>query len=215
MKDSLIEAISQFIVPINEPELVKALSLYDSPERRYHNREHILRMLETLNSPEVRKELGVFISVIDLIAVAILFHDIIYSVTAQPEANEDLSAAVGMLGAYNCFGYKNDLELGVIETLILATKHQRPGLTIAAQIVQDLDMMGFADDWAEFRATSENIIAEYAEKFPMRDVVAGRIEFLKKLRHRKVFNTKLFDEQTAKANIVAEIAVLEQRLTFL
>jgi predicted metal-dependent HD superfamily phosphohydrolase len=179
---------------------------YDVPLRYYHNLDHIFYMLNKLSHhmrPKVHPR------DIDEIAVAILFHDLVYDFRAKNGENERNSATIARFHGPQMF---DGIVWSEVSHLILATTHEGgiPDTEHSRQFMCDLDLATFAADYETFHDASLRIVREYENIYPTMDVIEGRMQFLTVWALReKIFYTETFSNQIAHENIQREFAWLE------
>ena len=138
-------------VKIDEPEKSweAIATLHTSPERKYHNIEHIHDCLVKLdawpNKPTA--EVG------DSIELAIWFHDIIFESTRAD--NEDYSAA---LLTHLLRGHPLETEA---VALILATQHKEASGMRPEEIICDIDLSILGSPAAQYQSYADAIRQEY------------------------------------------------------
>lgn len=177
---------------------------YELPWRTYHNIDHVAAMIAIMRQYDPTMEHY------DELAVAILFHDVIYDVRAYPGVNELESASFAIKFGERCFTHIN---WGVVQDLILVTRHKDIPKSPAATLICDLDLMGFSYSFDEFHEIGERIIAEYEYVHPKLTVLKGRRDFLTGFGQReKIFYTTRFSNETAFANIRRELTWLEAEI---
>lgn len=198
--------------------LIEAAELtrrYGEPHRSYHNWQHIERCLIALY--EMRRALER--PEMEAAEIALLFHDAIYVPGAQDSMNERLSATlaerhVAPLGV--------PALLDAVTTAIGATARygelQAPTSRVT-QAVMSCDLIGLADEWPDFRETTEAVIHEFTlprdkggAGYTREQVIAGRREFWRKLlRAGPIYKLPEFETKygaTAARNIAREMAEL-------
>jgi predicted metal-dependent HD superfamily phosphohydrolase len=123
------------------------LSCYREPHRHYHNLDHIAMGLIALKKfPNPLPERAI-------IALAYWFHDAVYDPTGFD--NEEQSAALAASFV------PHELHKRVVQ-LILATKLDHTPSTRSEQIICDIDLAIFGQDWQTYLAYECAIRKEYA-----------------------------------------------------
>lgn len=177
-------------------------NLYSSPNRFYHNLDHVSQVLQVI---ELLRSLALEP---DTIAFAAWFHDVIYD--AKSNDNEEKSAeyAASLL---NYFKLSSKL-INSVTNLILKTKtHRYPDNDIDSQILMDADLSILGADVSNYRRYSQAIRQEYSwvsdESYQV-----GRLKFLQNIlqRPRIYLTDTMFAtlEINARGNIQTEIQYL-------
>jgi len=181
-------------------ELVRA---YGEPARQYHTLEHIAALLQQLDAHKAGLRDA------DGVALAILFHDIVYDPRRQD--NEQKSAALARQHL-TALGFAPSL-IGRVVAYIEATQHGRaidtedPDLAL----LLDLDLSTLAAAPDAYRLYASAIRREYAHvpealyRFGRRQVLQG---FLARAQIYRTPQLAALWEARARANISAEIASL-------
>jgi predicted metal-dependent HD superfamily phosphohydrolase len=189
----------------SEAVLKELLRAYSEPNRHYHTPDHIaslLRQLEEHGLPVVDR---------DAVALAILFHDIVYD--PLREDNEDRSAAVAREQLASA-GFP-DAVVGKVERYIHATKHDKERETTDPDlaVLLDLDLSVLAAAPPEYRAYARAIRREYRH-VPDEQYRRGRQRVLHGfLARKRIFRSDhlyMLWEERARGNIMDEIADLAQ-----
>ena len=163
------------------------MSLYDEPHRRYHNRSHILEMLEAAHRLEV--------TLSPAQALAILFHDAVYVPAAAHGVNEVMSVRLMRVG---CSRMVRDV-VGRAAAIIVDTI-QHVARSEDAKIVLDLDLLRLAAPPVEFERYSRQLLQERRAFVPIQDDAEAWQEFC---RYRRPF----FEKLLARRAIFTEPAV--------
>ncbi|AFZ02334.1 hypothetical protein [Calothrix sp. PCC 6303] len=176
---------------------------YDSPQRYYHNLEHICQMLGTI------AQLQGYAINFPAVQLAAWLHDVIYD--TQGSDNEEKSAifAKELLTNLNVDGE----TIKTVEKLILVTKqHKCDDGDVDSQILLDADLMILAADEKGYQKYAKSIRQEY-DWVATTDYVKGRKQVLQKflLRPRIYKTPQIFTvcEQVARHNIQTEILFLD------
>lgn len=138
-------------IEIDDPtKLWEAIAtLHTSPERKYHNIEHIHDCLEKLDAwPDKPTD-----DACDSIELAIWFHDIIYE--SNRCDNEDSSAAL-----LTHFMRGHSLETEAI-ALIMATEHKEASGMRSEEIICDIDLSILGATKSEYQRYADAIRHEY------------------------------------------------------
>ena len=184
-------------------EMVQA---YGEPHRHYHTLDHIAALMTQLDRH------GADVADRDALALAILFHDVVYDPT-RPD-NEEASAAWAT-ARLEGLGFPEALRAKAAR-YILATRHDRPPDTADAgdadlELLLDLDLSVLAASPDAYRAYAGAVRREYAfvpdglYRPGRRRVLEG---FLRRERIYLTARLRAAWEQAARANLAAEIAEL-------
>lgn len=197
------------------------ITSYSEPGRHYHNLNHIHFLLskvaewETMNQDKKKAS-----AVANGAIQAVWWHDAHYSIWALPGVNEAQSADM-----YRRF---TPIPSQIVYKAILATadhlKDQKHLLATDSvqnetiKLMLDVDLAGFAKDYASVQWDSENVLKELAPKALSRKVLLeGRLRFLERLyqRERLFYTDYFFDthEDKARINIRQSIVDTKQELT--
>jgi predicted metal-dependent HD superfamily phosphohydrolase len=188
--------------PAAEAVLDEVIRAYREPARHYHTLAHIAALLREFeaHSAEVRDG--------DAIALAIIFHDVVYDPRRQD--NEQQSAIVAR-ERLTALGFATSLVQKVV-AYIEATQHGRedfedPDLAL----LLDLDLSTLACAPEAYRLYAAAIRREYGH-VPDALYRVGRRQILQGfLARERIYRTPLLSarwEARARANISAEIAQL-------
>lgn len=196
-------------------------SCYSESGRYYHNINHIKFLLSKLNEwmDSVQSKRNDCIKIYDLTRDAIWWHDAWYSIWDSPGENERQSAELYLIFSKtkNISDITEEEQL-IVKNAILRTKDHLQWQTfnegfvsnMVAQLMLDVDLVGFAKDYESVKWDSENVIKEYEPKGLSREkLLKGRIDFLTKLKDReRIFYTDYFFEKyelLARYNITISI----------
>ena len=182
-------------------ELVQA---YSEPHRHYHTIKHIASLLQLLD------EHGRGVLDRNAVALAILFHDVIYDPARHDNEHASADFASERLAA---LGFPAQL-IAKVKGYILATQHVHSPPTINdvdLALLLDLDLSILAAPPAEYRTYAQAIRREYAH-VPDALYRLGRRRILEGfLARERIYQTEqlhaLWDER-ARTNIAGEIAGL-------
>jgi predicted metal-dependent HD superfamily phosphohydrolase len=187
------------------PPFDALVAAYTSPERHYHNLEHLGEMFRVADrlSPGVEDP--------NALHLAIWFHDAVYDSRAKDNERRSGELAVDLLGP---IGVSSSTIERVVQ-MIWATAHTADGPPPALRDTQvlldaDLAILGASEDrYARYAA---DIRKEYAW-VPAADYRKGRAAVLEKfLAAPRIYQTQtLFEEgeQRARANLRTELALLQ------
>lgn len=179
------------------PEITRR---YLEPHRHYHGLEHPVRMLREAANRKLK--------LTDEQVWAIWLHDLVYEPGADD--NEERSAELAVEWLRNTPWF---CGLPLIERIILDTKDHVPHHERSALVI-DLDLLGFADKWLEYRATTDSIRREF-KHLNDQEWLEGRIAFLGKMKMRDpFFLTEPFGALHIYAirNIRRELLLLQEEL---
>lgn len=196
--DAVANLSNQVPPPANIEEV---LDLYDNPDRKYHNIDHIGTMLIVSKSARPRCTMP------HEMVLAIIFHDAVYD--PRGKNNEELSAELASR-TLTALGVPGP-SLALIENLILCTKHHIPtSLSDSPLIIDaDLSILGSPDDVYEKYARA--IRAEYSFVTD-EDYRVGRTNVLRSFITRdSIYLLPWFRERfedQARRNLELEIAML-------
>ena len=207
-RDALAGALSAANVRTNADLIVSAATVladrYTEPNRAYHDSTHIAAMLYGLDANRASARAA------HEIALAILFHDVVYD--PRRSDNEAASASCAET-AMTSLGFAPQ-QIARVAGLIMATQHgarePAPDDTDCALLLDlDLAILGSAPD--AYRAYAAAIRREYAH---VPDVLyrPGRTHVLKTfLAQPNIYRTPKFRaryEVQARANLAAEVTAL-------
>lgn len=178
------------------------INQYSDKSRYYHNTIHIQKMLDF--SLEFSNE----IKEIEVVQLAIFYHDIIYNSLSKNNETESAALAVQELTKTSFPSEK----IKLIEQFILSTQKHFP-------LIENTDLHYFLDFDLAILGTTQNIYIDYAEKIrkeykwvPDFLYKRNRIKVLEHFLTRKeVYFTEVFKnkyETTARKNMQYEIDVL-------
>jgi len=192
--------------------LTEVFKAYQTPDRHYHNLDHITGSLQLL------AEVSDDIFEPFLVEKAIIFHDKRYNIKAAPHVNEIDSASDAEIWYRETFHLpeRNPFDppnpvLMRLERLILVTAHDplwMPPLTSDEKYMADIDLAGLGSSPEEFAKNSNNVRLEYMD-YSDEDYRQGRIKFLSgMLKRDSIYYTDVFKarcEAQARKNITAEL----------
>jgi len=190
--------------PATETVLGDLVRAYSEPHRHYHTIEHIASLLQLMD------EYGHEVIDRDAIALAILFHDVIY----DPARHDNEHASAHFAGARLATLAFPGRVVAKVKNYILASQHGQAPLTINdtdLALLLDFDLSILAAPPAEYRTYAQAIRREY-NHVPDALYRLGRRRILEGFLARgQIYRTKqlhaLWDKQ-ARANIAGEIATL-------
>lgn len=208
--EAWLRLMQQYRVPeANAKPVFEVLAAaYGSPNRHYHNLEHLDEMFRTV------ERLATFADDLQAVHLAIWFHDAVYDTRAKDNESRSADLAVKLLEPIGVL--RSELEIAT--RLILATAHLANPLPCvdrptALLLDADLAILGAAPH-RYFRYAAD-IRAEY-QWVPDADYRAGRCKVLEAFLARpRIFQTNAmhaeFDEH-ARTNLKAEFENLQANL---
>lgn len=182
------------------------LLAYSTPNRYYHNLEHIYQVLEVIQTLKNQTQ------DLKIVQLAAWFHDIVYDTTVKD--NEDKSANY----AVECL-----LSLSIppdviknVKRLILTTKnHQAFSNDYDAQVLLDADLAILGSNSSDYRNYTQAIRNEYIW-VPELEYFAGRQLVLQNfLQRQNIYFTEIMQqtkEKNARKNLQAEIEEINLKL---
>jgi predicted metal-dependent HD superfamily phosphohydrolase len=171
---------------------------YGEPWRKYHNFDHIGKMLADAREWQHALRLDITNAPLE---VAILFHDIIYDVTRKD--NEEASANLLYRVSRSCF---LDVNISDVASLIMATTHTGGLVDKTDQFIADLDLLGLSAPYDEFVINVDNIKKEYLRSYTEEEYYHGRMKFLNDMLVRPSIYYLFKDRnKLAKENIIKEM----------
>lgn len=183
------------------------ISRYTESQRHYHTTSHIAAMLLCLSHHE---------SVDDRLAVelAIFFHDWIYDPASKTNELDSIAEFERFAGQVLIDGAVRRRVVSMIEATI---KHQMPEKTSAEdssdmELFLDFDLKVLGLDWNEYELYAKQIRKEY-RCYDDAAYCSGRVKVLRQfLGREKIYFSETYykqNEETARQNILREIALLE------
>lgn len=174
---------------------------YSSPNRYYHNLEHIEHVLKTIDLHNQTR---------DLVAVqfAAWFHDAVYDSHRQDNEEKSADYATALLTS---LGIPSNI-IATVNRLILNTKyHQAASDDIDSQVLLDADLAILGDTPNKYHKYALAIRQEYAW-LSKAEYIAGRKRVLQRFlqRHRIYFTEPMFQtfELSARNNLEQEIQAM-------
>jgi predicted metal-dependent HD superfamily phosphohydrolase len=181
------------------------ITRYREPHRHYHTAKHLLDVLTMID--QLADDHDLF-----LVQLAAWYHDAIYVVPAGQLSNEEASARLA-LRELSLVGLEQE-DLNQIARLVRLTETHLPGpRDPEGELLCDADLSILASDPAQYADYVAAIRAEYAQA-PEEQFLAGRLAVLSELADREIFRTRKGRQlsDAARANVVAEIAAISERL---
>jgi len=176
--------------------------LYEAPDRRFHNLDHIRDCLRRFD------EVSLLLEDPDAVEVALWFHDAVYDVGTT--TNERRSAELFLaLSAGARFGFRHH-----VCGLIMATRHARRIHGNDRSFMVDIDLSGFGAPWEEFMRNGARLREEAAHQTDDQ-YLAGQVVFLGRLHLRpQFFFTDYFRDRyegQARENLARILAELARK----
>ena len=206
-----LSAISSYITPENASILWQDIAMrYNEPQRAYHSLQHIQQLFGQFD--QVKNNLHEP----HIIALALLYHDVIYEPTRSDNELKSAEYAVESLT-----GYLSAEQCQHIYTLIMMTaSHQidkwsnkvkeREEYSDAAYLL-DMDLSILGSSWSVYEHYAHAVRQEYAHVLDG-DYRVGRMAVLKELlAHPTLYLTDYYYERLekqARKNIEHEITLL-------
>jgi len=190
-------------LPIKRDGVEIAVKALTEPHRKYHNVDHIERMIELAlrEGYSVEKDPRMF--------EAIVFHDVVYY--PQSKINEELSALV-----YRSICLDPSDRYTVMEAIWATIDHTNPANTEYEEVpwildFLDYDLEGLATNFYE---NSRKIYYEFRPYVTDEEFFDGRLSFFKKMiASKSIFHNHPEWEEPARKNIQGEIDRMEAMLT--
>ena len=179
---------------------------YSSPNRFYHNLEHIHHVLEVIKSLESQAQNPTNVQ------FAAWFHDIVYDSRAKDNEEKSADFAVECLSSLS-------IPLSVIKNvkdLILTTKtHQASINNYDSQVLLDADLAILGSNYPQYCKYCQAIRHEYAWVVESEYLKARRQILENFLQRKYLYNTELMQqsrEEIARNNILIEIDTISWNL---
>ena len=176
---------------------------YTSPNRHYHNLEHIRQCLALFE--QVRNQF----TDAQAVELAIWFHDSVYDPTRSDNEERSADWADGRL--MECGATQEQIDR--VRNLILATKHNTAPTDQDARLLVDIDLAILGSDRELFDAYERAIRQEYAH-VPDETFASGRSQILERFLARPhIFLTDYFGnalERRARSNLTKSIERLRR-----
>lgn len=176
-------------------DFLDLIEAYNEPHRHYHNFTHIAQMFEWAKEYEIQ--------LTDEQKLAILFHDVVYSVGKKSFSNEHLSA----ICAYDYCHEKYGNEFAkTVKRIILDTENHIPTIELSKSVL-DLDLLPIAlsETYEENGRKIRMEFKDYSDK----EFNNGRIEWIESMLNRQRIFTGCFAncdfEEYARFNLTNEL----------
>lgn len=181
------------------------LARWSQPHRRYHNLEHLARVLDGVD------EFGGHAEDLAAVRFAAWFHDAIYDCSAGGEANEELSAQLAET-ELPPLGVPDERVTEVARLVWLTRGHEVDRGDRNGAVLCDADLVVLGGAPGEYAAYTRAVRAEYAD-IPDELFRHGRAAILLSLLELPaLFRTAVARDRyevRARENLAAEISVLE------
>jgi predicted metal-dependent HD superfamily phosphohydrolase len=169
---------------------------YGGPGRYYHNLNHVLDVLKTVES------LSSHAKHLHAVKLAAWLHDVIYDSRASDNEERSAEYAVRLCEELSI------LDGSLVASLILKTKTHDAGADTDGQVLLDSDLAILGAAAADYRDYADNIRREFAW-VPEAEYRKGRWQVLEKFLERPtIYHLLRHLEVPARRNLVAEIAQL-------
>jgi predicted metal-dependent HD superfamily phosphohydrolase len=196
--------------PVELPVVEKIFQLlvkaYCSPERHYHNLEHIYDVLTTIH------RLQEYTQNLAAVKLAAWFHDVVYDTMAKDNEERSAEYAGVLLSELGI----SATTINMVNRLILNTKHAQTDVEDAdSQVLLDADLAILGATPEKYQRYARAIRQEYDWVTEI-DYILGRQQVLDKFYQRQqIYLTPLMFEQaenSARVNIKTEIENLQFNL---
>lgn len=196
------ELLSAFGIPEEAATFDALVAAYSQKHRHYHTLKHIEHCLREF---EPVKELAHEPAEVEL---ALWFHDAVYETRASNNEERSADWACELLNRHGV----DPERVERVRTLILATRHEAPAITLDAQLLVDVDLSILGADEVTYAEFEKNVRQEYCW-VPSILFRRKRAEILESLLARpQIYNTAPFHrlEQPARRNLTAAISGLRR-----
>ena len=180
--------------------------MYQESGRYYHTEEHIDRCLQQLDeaAPHITD------AIVRCSELAIWFHDAVYKPGAKDNEFES-----SQLFSQFASGVVPPAVVNQVNAAIMSTVHaELPGDEVS-NLVVDVDLSGFGQQWSGFLADGENVRKENSHQSDFQYAHAQTV-FMKRLLNRgKIFSTRYFyqlHEAQAQNNIKQQLEIYQTQL---
>lgn len=177
------------------------LQAYAEPQRHYHTLEHLdacLRHLAAMRTLARRP---------DEVALALWFHDAVYTIGATDNEQRSADWAHAALRAHDAGADVADR----VHALVMVTRHDQPPRTADEALLLDVDLAILGAPAAVFDAYEQQIVREY-RAVPAAAFRSNRRRILQSFLERpRIYHTARFHdtrEAMARANLSRSIAAL-------
>ena len=159
---------------VSKQETDRIVENWTAPGRFYHGLSHLNHIVADIAS---RPEGTWNVTDRQLLVLAAVFHDVVYSITAADNEEASVAYARSVLGPR----YIRDKELDRLEVIILATKDHT--LPIEDPLAREFAMMDLYPllelDLAGMVKYERGVFREY-QRYPLKDYIAGRVQVLRR-----------------------------------
>ena len=174
---------------------------YTSKGRYYHNLQHIDSIFKELKAVEN------VINDIEVLALSVFYHDVIYQSTAKDNEEKSAKLAIKRLTQ---IGYNSE-KINKISEQIIATKSHKISVDLDTNFLLDADLSILGKDWDDYEIYIKQIRKEYSI-YPDFFYKPGRKKVLEHfLKFPQIFKTEFFIEKyetQARHNLKREIELL-------
>jgi predicted metal-dependent HD superfamily phosphohydrolase len=189
--------------PADMALLESVLGGYAEPQRHYHTLEHLdacLRHLAAQRSLATRP---------DEVALALWFHDVVYTIGATDNEQRSADWAHAVLLAHGA-----DAEVAQrVHALVMVTRHDQPPRTPDEALLLDVDLAILGAPPAVFDGYEQQIVREY-QAVPAAAFRSNRRRILQSFLDRpRIYHTAQFHdarEAQARTNLQRSIAALSR-----
>jgi predicted metal-dependent HD superfamily phosphohydrolase len=200
IKDAVFEELIKFAVPsLNRYDVLRTISKYNEPWRRYHNAGHIIKMFNL--APKMP---GLLSSTEQsLLNMMIIFHDVEYKLGREAGWNEQESAdyATEVLERSGELPtHILQVRIGIIATITHSLDEVPKKLQELVGFLIDTDLLaGLGTNQEEFAHNSLRIMLEHSPCYTSKEYRQGRREWAQRMLGReKIFVTERFSERYEK-----------------
>lgn len=144
-KNSVIQQLG-----ISNEDIAKCLSMWQQPHRHYHGLQHLVRLLDAIDSASCDEQVR------DKLKVIALFHDVVYNPLEQNNEEQSIAVFKGML---KCV--EPDLIASIVEA-IADTKHHHLAKSILSFYFCSLDLIDLTEaDYGVLAKNEKELLKEY------------------------------------------------------
>ncbi len=190
-------------VAVNQT-FTKITTEYSTPERHYHNLEHIHHVLQLIQTLQYQTQ------DLPVVQLAAWFHDVVYDSKADDNEENSANYANLVLTSLNI----SPSVITKVTALILNTKHHQPTLNGSSEVLLDADLGILGAIAIKYREYMLAIRQEYSWVSD-KEYSQGRIKILENFlrRPRIYFTQEMFHklESAARSNISDEIQYLKSQ----
>jgi predicted metal-dependent HD superfamily phosphohydrolase len=186
--------------PLADEYVEFILGSYSEPWRRYHNCEHILKMLDWLQATKIPLD-SQYLTALE---VMVIYHDVIYKIGREKAYNECASATIAGKHLQSA-GYDSIFVELVTEGVECTIAHQvKPDLPMWSDFIQpliDIDLLaGMGKSGDDFTNNTELIRQEYSPLYTDAEIARGRAKWAKSMLTRpSIYLSSYFQQYEAYA----------------